>query len=145
MDTDITFLRQYPLFDRLSDDQLHAVLPLASPECFYPGHALFREGEPADKFYVLTEGRVEVLYTIGMEGPTQVDEMGKGDVIGCMALVPPYTYTSTANSLTKVEVLAVNGVGLRELSKQDCWLAMAVQGYIIQCLLDHIMDLRLRA
>ena len=141
---DVTFLRQYSMFAELRDDQLHLVAPIVQPACFYAGHTLFEEGQPADKLYGLVEGEIEVLYAISEEGPAQVDEMTTGNLVGCSALVPPYTYTSTARALTEVEVLAVDIAGLRKLSDQNPRLMVGMQRHIIQCLLEHIVDMRLR-
>jgi NTE family protein len=142
---DITFLRQYSMFAELRDDQLYLVAPIVEPTCFYAGHTIFEEGQPADKLYGLVEGEVEVLYAISDEGPARVDEMTTGNLVGCSSLVPPYTYSSTARTLTEVEVLAVDIAGLRELSEQNPRLMVGVQQHIIQCLLEHIVDMRLRA
>jgi CRP-like cAMP-binding protein len=141
---EVTFLRRYSLFAELRDEQLCLVAPIVEPMCFYAGHTLFEEDQPADKLYGLVEGKVEVLYAISAEGPARVDEMIKGNLVGCSALVSPHIYTSTARALTEVEVLAVDIAGLRELSEQDPRLMVGVQQHIIQCLLEHIVDMRLR-
>jgi hypothetical protein len=67
---------------------------------------LFNENEPGAYLYLLVEGEVEVLYTIGENGLSRVDQMGAGDIVGCSALVPPYNYTSITRSLTKIDVLS---------------------------------------
>jgi CRP/FNR family cyclic AMP-dependent transcriptional regulator len=115
---DITFLHQYSLFAGLRDDQLRLVASIVEPTCFYAGHTLFEEGQPADKLYGLVESEVEVLYAISEEGPARVDVMTAGNLVGCSALVPPYCYTSTARTLTEAEVLAVDIAGLHMLSEQ---------------------------
>lgn len=145
MTTEVTFLKQYPLFSDLNEAQLRAVAQLCESECFYPNHTLFEEEQPGTRIFLLIEGEVEMLLTIGEAGPTRVGLSKAGEIIGCPTLIPPYTHTATARSLTPIEVLAIDVGGLRELFKQDCGLAVSVQQHLIQTLLDCLMDLRLAA
>jgi len=54
-------LRDIFLFDGLSDEQLRDLAAAGEQVRFGPGDVLFREGEPADFWWVLLEGRVELL------------------------------------------------------------------------------------
>jgi CRP-like cAMP-binding protein len=86
---------------------------------------------------------VEVLYNIGEEGPSQVDRVQSGEIIGCSALVNPYTYTSTTRSLTEIESIVIDAEALRKLMIEDCLLGFSIQKHLIRMLLDRIIDLRL--
>ena len=134
---------EYPLFSDLSTEQMHAVRHLCREECFYPGYTLFEDGEPATKMYVLVDGEIEVLFTIGEAGMVQVDRVGPGEIFGCSALVPPYVHMSTVHAKTRIEVLELDAVALRELFEDDPRLAVSIQQHIIQCLLARIVNLRL--
>jgi len=133
----------YPLFSELSAEQMRAVVELCREECFYPGYTLFEDGEPATKMYVLVDGEIEVLFTIGEAGMVQVDRVGPGEIFGCSALVPPYVHMSTVHAKTRIEVLELDAVALRELFEDDPRLAVSIQQHVIQCLLARIVDLRL--
>jgi CRP-like cAMP-binding protein len=143
MTVEVTLLKQYPLFSDLNETQLREVAQLCEAKCFYPDHTLFKEGQPGTKIFILVKGEVELLFTIGEEGPTRVGLAIAGEIIGCPGLVPPYTNTATARSLTEIEVLAIDIPGLRELYEQDCPLVVSIQQHIIQSLLDCIVGLRL--
>ena len=143
MTVEATLLKQYPLFCDLNETQLHEVAQLCEAECFYPGHTLFKEGQPGTKIFILVKGEVELLFTIGQEGPTRVGLATAGEIIGCPGLVPPYTNTAMARCLTETEVLIKDIAGLRELFEQDCPLMVSIQQHIIQSLLDCIVGLRL--
>jgi CRP/FNR family transcriptional activator FtrB len=145
MSVDAIYLRKFRCFEDLSDEQREAVAELAEAECFYPEYTLFEENEPGEFLYMLVEGEIEVLYTIGEEGPTRVDRMGAGDILGCATLVPPYIYTSTARSLTKIDVLAINAQALRKLMDEDCPLGFSIQQHIMRLLMDQIISFRLGA
>ena len=145
MTVEVTLLKQYPLFSDLNETQLTKVARVCEAECFYPDRTLFEEGQPGSKIFLLVKGEVELLFAIGEEGPTRVGLGTAGEIIGCPGLVPPYTNTATARSLTEVEVLAIDTAGMRELFEQDCPLVVSIQQHIIQSLLDCITGLRLGA
>ena len=145
MPVDAKYLRKFHCFEDLTDEQRQAVAALAEAKCFYPGHSLFEENAPGAYLYLLVDGEVEVLYTIGESGPARVDRMGAGDILGCSSLVPPYEHTSTTRSLTKIDVLAVDAKRLRELMKVDCPLGFSIQQHLMISLMDQIINFRLGA
>ena len=137
------YLEQFPMFNDLNDAQRVNIAQLCEAECFYTGYNLFEDGEPGTKVYLLVKGKVEVLFAIGEGGLVSVDQIGKGSVIGCSALVAPYTYTSTTRSRSEIEILAVDAVGLRKLIDEDPAMGVSIQKHLIRVLLDRIMDFRL--
>jgi len=145
MPVDAVYLQNFRCFEDLSVEQRDAVAKLAEAECFYPEHILFNENAPGEYLYLLVEGEIEVLYAIGEEGPSRVDQMSAGDIVGCSALVPPYKYTSTTRSLTKIDVLVIETKALRELMHEDCRLGFSIQQHIMRFLMDQIINFRLGA
>ena len=143
MNTDFKLLHKYPLFSGLTEEQMQAVIQVCREECFLPDVTLFEEGQPAKEIFVLVDGRVEESFTAGEAVLTPIHPTGVGEIIGCPALVPPYNQRCTARSLTRIEVLAIDVVGLRKLFEQDCRLAVSIQQYVIQALLERIGKLRL--
>ena len=58
---DVRDLRAVSMFDGLSDDQLGELIAAADDVPFVPGDVLFREGEPADSWWVLLTGELELV------------------------------------------------------------------------------------
>lgn len=133
----------YRCFQDLSEEQRREVAQLAEDECLYPGQTLFREGDPSEAIFLLRSGNVEILYNIGEEGPAKVDTVSGEQILGCSALVEPYTYTSTARSLSEIETMIIDAAALRKLMVEDQSLGYTIQKQIIRMLLDRIIDLRL--
>jgi CRP-like cAMP-binding protein len=143
MSADPARLKQYECFKDLTDEQRQAVAQFTVVEHFQPGYTLFEEGKEATHLFLLSIGEIEVLYSIGEEGPSRVDKVQSGGIIGCSALIEPYTYTSTTRSLSEVEVMVMDATTLRELMFEDCELGFSIQKDLIRMLLDRIIDLRL--
>jgi signal transduction histidine kinase len=60
-------LRSLFLFDGLSDEQLRQLDDASTTVSFQEGDVLFREGEPAEFWWVLLDGRIELLRRSGHE------------------------------------------------------------------------------
>ena len=145
MSVDAVYLRKFRCFENLSDEQREAVAKLAKAECFYPKHTFFEENASGEFLYLLVMGEAEVLYSIGEDAPARVDRMGAEEIIGCSTLVPPYKHTSTAKSLTKIDVLEIDAKALRELMDEDCSLGFSIQQHIMSFLMDQIINFRLES
>jgi signal transduction histidine kinase len=60
-------LRALFIFEGLGDEQIAQVIEAGEEVRFNDGDVLFREGEPADYWWVLLEGRIELLRRVGRE------------------------------------------------------------------------------
>jgi CRP-like cAMP-binding protein len=143
MPTDPNYLRDFSCFRDLSEEQLEVIAQFTDAVCYPPGYTLFEEGKPGERLFFLVKGDVEVLYDIGEAGQVHVDTISGEEVVGCAALIAPYTYNATERSLTEVEVLEVDVVALRQLMEKDCHLGFSLQQHIIRVLMERILDLRL--
>ncbi|MBN1453963.1 MAG: cyclic nucleotide-binding domain-containing protein [Anaerolineales bacterium] len=145
MPTDPAYLQEFSCFRGISEDQLKVIAQFTNAVCYPPGHVLFEEGKPGEHVFFLVKGDVEVLYSIGEAGQAHVDRVSGEEIVGCAALVEPYTYTATERSLTEIEVLEIDAIALRQLMEKDCHLGLSLQQHIIRVLMERILDLRLAA
>lgn len=89
--------------EELGLDTLTALSELCRERVYRPGTAIVRQGEPANHFYVVTEGRVEVLRENGTE--RRVGEFGTGYHFGEIALLDQETRTATVRATEPSRVL----------------------------------------
>lgn len=142
MNNSFTLLHEYPLFDGLNEEQMQAVMQICREECFVPDAVLFEEGQPAKEMFVLVEGEVEESFSVDEAKLSLLHPVEVGEIIGCPSLAPPYTQNCTARSLSQIEVLAIDAMGLRDLFTKDCQIARAIQHNVIQALLERIGKMR---
>jgi CRP/FNR family cyclic AMP-dependent transcriptional regulator len=143
MATDPKYLRKISCFSGLSDEQLEKLARISNALCYPAHHTLFEEGKPGKHLYFLVKGEVEVFYNIGESGQVRVDTVSDEEMVGCAALVEPFTYTATERSLTEVEMLEIDAEALREMMREDCWLGFSIQQSVIRLLMDRILNFRL--
>jgi len=91
MATDINMIKNFDCFRDLSKDQLHAMAEISNSVCYSPGYVLFEEGQQGERLYLLIEGDVEVFFKAEETGLNKVDTVSSEEMVGCSAMVPPYT------------------------------------------------------
>jgi len=96
-------LRKVDILQGLSDWELKSVSQFFQGENFSAGVTLCREGESADRLFVLEEGAV----SIRMQGREAVTMDTSGKTVGCSFLVPPNRYTATATTQTPAYMLVI--------------------------------------
>ncbi len=106
--------RAHPFLLAMSPAHLDALATCAMPTRFEAGQLIFREGEIANRFYLLTEGRVQLEAEAADRPGIPVAELNAGDVLGWSWLFPPYTWNFTARAIEPVKALFFYGTWLRE-------------------------------
>lgn len=67
----LNIVSSIPLFDKLPEDQLRDVTQIALDKHFRKGQVIFSEGDEANGFYVVVDGRVKV-FKLSVEGKEQI-------------------------------------------------------------------------
>ena len=111
--------REHPLFAGLSPSDLEFLSGLATTETFEPRELIFHEGDPADKFYLITEGSVAVEIFARERGPVTIQTVSDGDVLGWSWLVDPYLWLFDAQATMKTETIAFDAAALRARFDED--------------------------
>jgi MFS family permease len=95
-------LRSLPMFSPLGLPELEHLTRAARVLDLGEGAVVFREGDPGDLFYVITDGRADVE----SDGWT-IRELGAGDFFGEIALLRDVPRTATVRALTPLRLLAL--------------------------------------
>ena len=99
-------LQRVPLFASLAPEVLAALASQLTPERFADGDLIGRQGELADKMYVIERGRVEVF----VETPTgerQIAILHDGDYFGEIAMLLDTPRLASARAMGAVQGLAL--------------------------------------
>src|SRR5262249_4242092 len=76
---------------------------------FAPGQVIFRQGDPADKFYIITKGQVDIVRSASRNGPeTPVGQLSEGAYFGEIELLGRTFRAVPARAVRAVEGLALN-------------------------------------
>src|SRR5262245_48043038 len=107
-----------PCFRGLSGPQLRLLACCALRTSLTSGELLFREGDLANRFYLIERGRVLLeARTTGTPIPIQTVEAG--DVLGWSWLFPPHVWHFDARALEPVDLIFFYGTRLRQHCDED--------------------------
>lgn len=108
-------LETFPLFEPLASKQKDLLLQKLRVESKMPGAVIVQEGDPADAFYLIRAGRVEVLRTDPQGNETLLQTLGPGEFFGEVALLLGVARTATVRSLAETQLWALDGQDFRDL------------------------------
>jgi CRP-like cAMP-binding protein len=133
-------LAEHHFFKGLGLSYIQLIAGCASNVQFGPGEFLFREGEEANRFYVIRGGKVTVETFVPGRGAITLQTVNPGDVIGWSWLFPPYKWNFDARALDKTRATVFDGKCLRQKCDEDHDL-----GYLLMERFAHIIMDRLQA
>jgi CRP-like cAMP-binding protein len=136
-------LPDHPFFAGLGSDALALVAGCAVNVHARPGEYLFREGESADSFFVIHEGRV-ALEMRRPTGAAVLDTAEQGEVLGWSWLVPPYRWTFDGRAVEHVRAVRFDGGCLREKCAADPELGYALLQRIVRVMSSRLHSARVR-
>lgn len=112
-------LRAIALFDDLTDGQLRELLAVGEVRGFNPGEELFHEAQPADDWWVLLDGTIELVRHIGHDETVLAAMETPGQWAGGFQAWDPHgRYLGTGRAMTPGRVLRVPADELRALAKK---------------------------
>jgi CRP-like cAMP-binding protein len=112
METLKPILAEHPFLRSLSPRCLAILTECVDEKEFGPGEIIFREGEIADRFYLITQGKVTLESHVPSQGYLGVQDLGPDDALGWSWLFPPYVWHFQARSVELTRALVFNGAHL---------------------------------
>ncbi len=97
----------------LKPEHLKILADAAVVKRFESGENIFREGDPANRFYLICEGKVSLEASQGDSAPL-VQFVGENEVLGWSWLFPPYYWHFSARAVTGTTAILLYGARLRE-------------------------------
>jgi len=118
---------QIPLLATLPADERAELVSCLQPETLLPGALLFREEDPADSFYVIVAGEVEVIKALGTEDERLLRVQGPGKFLGELSLLEvDGRRTASVRARTPLTLLTMNRADFNALLLRRPALAMEV-------------------
>ncbi len=137
-------LREHPFFVGLDDDALTLLAGCAANRHLRPGEYLYREGDPAETFFVIRHGRVALEAPTPSAGALVVETADDGEVLGWSWLVPPHRWQWDARVVEPTSVVVFDGTCLRGKCDEDPHLGYALLQRVAQVMLARLQAARVR-
>ena len=110
-------LRNVPLFNSLSPEFLDHLRERVELVRFAPGQTIYRQGEPADSFYLVRLGFVKVSQTYP-GGELVLAYLSRGDYFGEIGLLGGGPRTAGCTALDHVELVRIQGEDFARMVEQ---------------------------
>jgi MFS family permease len=114
-DADLKRIARLPLFGGLSPARIETALRRLDPVDAVAGQVIVREGDVADRFYVICGGSFRVTQVDGAGGERQLRTLGEDDVFGERGLLARSPRTATVTAETDGRLFSMSGEDFLEL------------------------------
>jgi CRP/FNR family cyclic AMP-dependent transcriptional regulator len=138
-------LGEHSFFYGLPARYLDLMVGCAKNIRFGMGETILREGDPADWFYLIREGKVAVQTSAPGRSPVTLQTLGPEEILGWSWLVPPYLWRFDGRAVEPVRAIALDGSCLRRKCAEDHDLGYELLSRIAQVMARRLHATRLQA
>jgi NTE family protein len=123
-----------PLFEGLTDEALDALAAKSVVHDIQGGAVLFREGDPAETFFVVASGRMRAV----IAGGQVAGDIARGEPIGEIGLLAGENRSATVYAVRDSQLLQIRREDLTELIQRFPQALLAVTRVIVRRLRENL-------
>ena len=137
-------LKEHLFFKKLDSKYIKLITGCATNARFKAGEFVFKEGQNADKFYLIREGKIALQIPCPAHGAITIQTVSSNEVLGFSWLFSPYKWSFDAKVIEEVRVLEIDGKCLRKKCEEDHDLGYELQKRFAQIMLERLQATRLQ-
>ena len=111
------YLKQKDIFWEIRKDFVKEIMEIAVTETRKKGEWLFREGDPANAFYILLKGRVKL--SLGETGHIVYIVSNAGEAFGWSSLIGRESFSASAECMAESKLLNWDKDKLQKIIEKD--------------------------
>ena len=135
-------LAQHPFLQGLKPAHAQLLADNAMAVRYDTGESLFRQGELANRFYLIEQGNVTLEAPRKGQTPLRIQLLGPGDVLGWSWLFPPYLWEFDAVALEPIRAIFFYGTRLREQCEEDPEFGFEMMKRVTQVAIQRLQSAR---
>jgi CRP/FNR family transcriptional regulator, cyclic AMP receptor protein len=112
-------LKPHPFVKDCSPEFLNHLEEFATEATFEADELIFSEGEYADRFYLISEGKIRLESGSNGKPGIAIQILGPGDVLGWSWLYPPFEWHFSARAIEPCKVVVLKGASLLVRAEED--------------------------
>ncbi len=137
-------VKEHPFFAAFEPAHIQLLAGCARNHRFAAGEYLFREGDPADEFFLIRQGKVALEIAAPGKAPIVFETLGDGEVAGSSWLVPPYRWMFDARAQTLTRAIGMDAKCLRGKCDADHHLGYEMMRSVLSVLVKRLDHTRLQ-
>jgi CRP/FNR family transcriptional regulator, cyclic AMP receptor protein len=137
-------LTEVPVLVGLSEQHRELIAGCGENVIFEAGEYVFREGEPANRFFAVRRGDVALEFAPPAAASLIIETLHAGDVLGWSWLFPPYRVRYDARAMGEIHALAFDGACLRGKCEADHDLGYELMRRFAEVITERLQATRIR-
>lgn len=131
-------IARQPFFKGLTSQQIGVLADSAMEEEFDKGEVIAQEGDPANRFYLILEGKVLLESETPAHGRIPVQTLDPGDDLGWSWLFPPYYMIFSSRAIEPTRAIFFYGTRLRHQCDEDPVLGYEIMKRVANAMLESL-------
>ena len=132
----------HPFLVGVREEHIKLLAECAMKTQFAAGENIFKEGETANRFYLIEEGEVALESNPTGGASTVIDTVQSGDLLGWSWLFPPYIWHFGARATKPTTAIFFYGTILREYCERDHSLGYELFKRMSEVMTDRLQSAR---
>jgi CRP-like cAMP-binding protein len=138
----ISILAAQPFLKGMSRQHLELLASDSLAAEFQPGERILNEDAPANRFYLIVEGGVEIETRVRDGEPRHIQKLEAGDLLGWSWLFPPYCWHFDARAATHTKAICFYGKHVREVCEANHELGYELMKRVAAILIQRLQATR---
>jgi CRP/FNR family cyclic AMP-dependent transcriptional regulator len=130
-------------FAGMKPEHLKRLVEAAMFKQFERDEIVFREGDPANRFYLICHGKIALESMRKEENAPLIQYLEDGDVLGWSWLFPPYYWHFDARAVEPTKAIFLYGTRLREQCESDTEFGYDLMKRVAAILIKRLQTVRL--
>jgi CRP-like cAMP-binding protein len=134
----VKLVAEQPFFKGLKEEHLRLLAESAMVTEFKAGEWIFRQGDPANRFYLILKGKVLIESEIQERETIPIRTFGPGDDLAWAWLFPPYYMHFSARAIEPTRAIFFYGTRLREQCEANHELGYQLMKRIAEIVVQNL-------
>ena len=135
---DLSLIKKAAIFTDLSETELERVQEICTEQQFKFGQTIFKEGEPGNRLYIISEGEVRVSRDVPGSGEEALAVLRPGACFGEMAVFDRSTRSTDAIANTDCVLVTIARSEFEMLLDFDRDLAYKILWSVVKLLCERL-------
>ncbi|MGW1024617.1 cyclic nucleotide-binding domain-containing protein [Streptomyces sp. NPDC002577] len=120
------------------------LMAIAREVSFDSGERIFKEGDKADRFWIIQTGTVDLDLHVPGRRAAVIESLHAGELLGWSSLIPPHHRHLGAEASSPVRAYEFDATVVRELCEQDPVFGRALMTHVSGLIANRLRAARLR-
>lgn len=144
MTTMTEMLAQHAFFQGMDQKLIHVIAAKATQVSFGVGKYIMREGQNANTFYLILQGKVALEIAAMSQEKIVIDTVEPGEAMGWSWLIDPYEWLFSARVVESTQAIAIDGDFLRDQCDINPYLGYELMKRIVGVIAHRLQVTRIQ-